>query len=101
MGAAIESAAFDSYVSDDLPLSVCEGALPCGGRLSSAQQTIFIAATTCRQLPALLTSVSNSIAGSVLPPSVCEGALPYARGRFLAPLSDLLSPLSGVTSLIS
>ena len=52
-------------------------------RLSSAQQTIFIAATTCRQLPALLTSVSNSIAGSVLPPSVCEGAFPYARGRFL------------------
>ena len=51
-------------------------------RLSSAQQTIFIAATTCRQLPALLTSVSNSIAGSVLPPSVCEGALPYVRGCF-------------------
>ena len=49
----IESAAFDSYSGDDLP-----------------------------QLPALLTSVSNSIAGSVLPPSVCEGALPYARGRF-------------------
>ena len=54
---------------------------------------------------ALLTSVSNSIAGSVLPPSVCEGTFPYARGRYLmrggaSPLSDLLFPLSGVTSLI-
>lgn len=45
--------------------------------------------TICRQLPALLTSVSNFIAGSVLPPSlgrggvsVCEGAFPYVRGRY-------------------
>ena len=42
--------------------------------------------TICRQLPALLTSVSNFIAGSVLPPSLgrggvslCEGALPCCR----------------------
>ena len=47
------------------------------------QSTTLMSPTTCRQLPALLTSVSNSIAGSVLPPSVCEGALPYVRGSFL------------------
>lgn len=76
MGAAIESAAFDSYVSDDLP-----------------------------QLPALLTSVSNSIAGSVLPPSLgrggaslWDGALPCGMGR--TPLNNLLSPSFRVTSLI-
>ena len=45
--------------------------------------------TICRQLPALLTSVSNFIAGCVLPPrrsrggaTLCEGAFPYVRGRF-------------------
>ena len=72
MGAAIESVAFDSYVSDDLP-----------------------------QLPALLTSVSNSIAGSVLPPSLgrggvtlCEGALPCGMGQI--PRGDLFFPSSEV-----
>ena len=54
------------------------------------------------QLPALLTSVSNSIAGSVLPPSLgrggaslCEGgALPCGRGQI--PRGDLFFPSSEV-----
>ena len=49
--AAIGCEADDSYVSDDLP-----------------------------QLPALLTSVSNSIAGSVLPPSLGRGGASLAEG---------------------
>ena len=54
MGAAIESAADDSYSGDDLP-----------------------------QLPALLTSVSNSIAGSVLPPSLGRGGVSLCEGALL------------------
>ena len=89
--AAIGCEADDSYVSDDLP-----------------------------QLPALLTSVSNSIAGSVLPPSLGRGGASLAEGAthlgatcFFpfqgciplscngdSPLDDLLFPVSGVRHLI-
>ena len=71
-----------SNAADDLPPRRSRRGASLWEQPSNAQLSILMSATTCRQLPALLTSVSNSIAGSVLPPSVCEGAFPCARGRF-------------------
>ena len=69
------------------------------GQPSEAQQTILMSATTCRQLPALLTSVSNSIAGSVLPPSLGRGGVSLAEGA-THHWTTCFFPLSGVRHLI-
>lgn len=65
-----------SNAADDLPPRRSRGGVSLWELTLLTQSTTLMSPTTCRQLPALLTSVSNYIAGSVLPPSVCEGALP-------------------------